>query len=565
MSESLTAASPDGTATIPAFASLTSPDGGFLAPGEDGSTLTLRPQAAPSIETIFAFQTDPEGIVRLAVPETSRYVILSGGHLALAEVDAAVAAPFVLERAGDAAHLRLATGEPIAFTSGAELVPVADGAAVEFRLVDATEFVTAVIDAHSCCGVPHAPRPADGAAAPNWNEIGHQRIVGMAIARLRTVTDVVDRGRAENLFRMFGGFGSPGWNRFVQRVNDGLYDADNKFPYNCGLWLCHFYDPQDGLALSNPPMATALEQCTYYAAKARDEYRAGRCDDAAYFLGIALHYLTDLTQPMHAANFGNMYSREWGVHPQDHRHSTFEEASDPRILRNPGPDPIVLAKPTTLEELTHNTAVTARRIFNNPMRGILLWMWEQPDWNKWRDADVDRLLAEAIPRAVKSAASFLALWTEPTAFRRAPNHVLRCAADPNLVIDLDGGSQVDGAKIQLWPRNSSDAQKWSFFRTVSPPDDAFSYFCSAVSSIRTAVIDVGQNDRAVKQQRQPRPSQGFMLSAVDSGHVQILSLLDSNTALGAENGVVRQGTQLVRQRRDRAARHQRWIVEQLPD
>jgi len=48
---------------------------------------------------------------------------------------------------------------------------------------------------------------------------------------------------------------------------------------------------------------------------------------AGYHLGLALHYVTDLSQPMHAANFIN-----WPLPPSpDWRHSGFEKVAEAKI------------------------------------------------------------------------------------------------------------------------------------------------------------------------------------------------------------------------------------------
>jgi phospholipase C len=115
------------------------------------------------------------------------------------------------------------------------------------------------------------------------------------------------------------------WN---ERIHDdfrdalclGLYDADKLPPYNDAwfsllpTWKSHFYDPDTGMNWLGETNPTAVSQgCSYYdealqAYQQGDEWRAGYC------LGLALHYLTDLTQPMHAANFTWMDSVNFGYH-----------------------------------------------------------------------------------------------------------------------------------------------------------------------------------------------------------------------------------------------------------
>jgi len=90
-------------------------------------------------------------------------------------------------------------------------------------------------------------------------------------------------------------------------VHQGLWDADNKAPYNDPVlgvptYMSHFYDPdteENYLHLRRP---TAVTQGAEYFRQALAAFWSGALDQAAYNLGLALHYVTDVGQPMHAAN-----------------------------------------------------------------------------------------------------------------------------------------------------------------------------------------------------------------------------------------------------------------------
>lgn len=108
----------------------------------------------------------------------------------------------------------------------------------------------------------------------------------------------------------------------------GLYDADDIEPYN-GPTLAlqptyswHFYDPDTGKNWLDGTLTAYTQGALFFNQAVFDYCRylgSGRQDpilygQAGYHLGLALHYLTDLTQPMHAANYTYLSSWRVGYH-----------------------------------------------------------------------------------------------------------------------------------------------------------------------------------------------------------------------------------------------------------
>ncbi|HEU5418476.1 MAG TPA: tectonin domain-containing protein [Streptosporangiaceae bacterium] len=109
----------------------------------------------------------------------------------------------------------------------------------------------------------------------------------------------------------------------------GIFDADFVAPFNnpvqvAGLfpiqipsYCSHFYDPTTGhnwFGLSEP---TALSWGSSFFGDSVRAFLDGRLDGrsgAGYKLGLALHYMTDVTQPMHAHNYTYLSSFRWGLH-----------------------------------------------------------------------------------------------------------------------------------------------------------------------------------------------------------------------------------------------------------
>ncbi|MGI0531902.1 zinc dependent phospholipase C family protein [Bacillus pfraonensis] len=96
----------------------------------------------------------------------------------------------------------------------------------------------------------------------------------------------------------------------------GLYDADYLDEFNDGGtgtigidglirggWKSHFYDPDTRKNYKEEEEPTALSQGDKYFKLAGEYFKKGDQKQAFYYLGVATHYFTDATQPMHAANF----------------------------------------------------------------------------------------------------------------------------------------------------------------------------------------------------------------------------------------------------------------------
>lgn len=109
----------------------------------------------------------------------------------------------------------------------------------------------------------------------------------------------------------------------------GLLDADFKAEYNNGrrdlpvpasnarivfagtTWESHFFDPDTRKNYEGAESPTAFTETSSHAENARRQGLASA--EGCYELGLALHYYTDLTQPMHAANF-TFKNRPVGLH-----------------------------------------------------------------------------------------------------------------------------------------------------------------------------------------------------------------------------------------------------------
>lgn len=167
-----------------------------------------------------------------------------------------------------------------------------------------------------------------------YNDATHRAIVLRTLGLLQAHS----QDPTVSIFLRFASPNSP----FTNAMFVGLRDADYKVPYIGYLYSSHFYDPETKRNFLGFG-ATALDNGRYYFDKSMklgipimektmrgEPVSHEEMANCGYYLGIAMHYLTDLMQPMHAANFANALGEDRSGAPNilDKRHTYFEEACD---------------------------------------------------------------------------------------------------------------------------------------------------------------------------------------------------------------------------------------------
>lgn len=175
------------------------------------------------------------------------------------------------------------------------------------------------------------PEPAP--ALPGWdaedvfNDLRstHLWIVNQAIWRAGSDGGPVGAWLMKLLQPGRGKIGDPMHDMMCQ----GVYDADFVAPFNnpvrvAGLspveipsYCSHFYDPATGHNWFGQSDPTALSWGSKFFGESVRAFLDDRLDGtsgAGYKLGLALHYMTDVTQPMHARNYTYLSSFRWGLH-----------------------------------------------------------------------------------------------------------------------------------------------------------------------------------------------------------------------------------------------------------
>lgn len=140
----------------------------------------------------------------------------------------------------------------------------------------------------------------------------HLWIVDRAADVLGVHTDIAAASRARNW--LLNATCKPRWQR-------GLYDADYRAKYNGGwfdltptsstaaiaasgaTWASHFYDPDTGKNYKGETKPTAKTEALRHSSNAKTFLAKADLYNGCYELGLALHFFTDLMQPMHTSNY----------------------------------------------------------------------------------------------------------------------------------------------------------------------------------------------------------------------------------------------------------------------
>jgi phospholipase C len=152
----------------------------------------------------------------------------------------------------------------------------------------------------------------DAESADDETKSTHLWIVNRAIDLLRTRTDLAQANSAVALLTS---------SDCVSRWHQGLVDADFKAAYNGGrwdvevggssaslilagaTWEAHFYDPDTGKNYKGNTSPVGYGEALNHLGQARTKLAAGDRFNGCYELGLSLHFMTDITQPMHASNY----------------------------------------------------------------------------------------------------------------------------------------------------------------------------------------------------------------------------------------------------------------------
>jgi hypothetical protein len=405
-------------------------DGRYLS--VDAGTLVAKPE--PDSFAIVATGTDQATLLSM---RSNAFVSADAdGHVFAVRTAAGPDETFTIEQQGsDGVALRSVHGGYLSVTDeddGHVTATAERAGGSETFAIEETPIGDEAGSAHSCCcGLRNvAPTDADdiGAATLIWDDRTHRKIVEIAVHRLASSPHATPESRMVTSFFQIPAIPEAVYEYLLLADYDERY-AGAKLGPNWFTYLPHFYDPTTGTNYGNGPF-TALSygrqffNLSVYHAR---HYRWGgnhisAAVAAAQYLGLALHYLTDLTQPMHAANFTNVFGefqQSSVLIPSiiDRRHSGFENYADDRVKAGYLDHTQLIASDfevaslTSVDDLLKSVATEMRDVFYRhvlaPARkkrlspGIYAGTWGQE-----ADAGLDR----SLKRAPNITARFLNFW-----------------------------------------------------------------------------------------------------------------------------------------------------------
>ncbi len=332
-------------------------------------------------------------------------------------------------------------------------------------------------------------------AEPLWDDKTHANIVKRA-------TDIIfEHHGARPAVRYLQMF----WKSkvFTDALLKGLHDADYKPEFTGPAYKYHFYHPgtrQNYVGTGENAVTMGAKYSEKAVAKgseimrklklgitpSNEEYRA-----CGYDLGVASHFITDLTQPMHSSNFANVFADRFPVpNPLEWRHSGLEGATEKLIkagylddaarfeYSDFAPDSYGSAASILVE-----AAFIANRTFEGTVRNLMPSVIES-----WKVANVKTILDASIKSVgLHSVARFLSFFA-----LQAYNTEL---VKPGRLYVLEGRDRMvatrDGEWIKMQPQRSNSPNQQFFF--ASNNDGTHRIICNADRARRWTLSNVGSN------------------------------------------------------------------------
>jgi hypothetical protein len=268
---------------------------------------------------------------------------------------------------------------------------------------------------HACCG-PSSSGPSKAL----WDDVGHRTIVEQAILCLRNPWSPTAESR--EFIRI--------WDSNTGHQSDlfkGLREADYDDTLDdkwggITYYTSHFYDPDTGNNYWGDyhwgnPGPTALQRGSEYFQASVETYLSKNLTAESTFeqLGIALHYLTDLTQPMHAANIPNIYGDHEDWPRLDWRHTRYEGCSElmaksgkwftdyPRLTA----EEMSIQGISSIGDLYKEIAKASKRVWLDYVKPI----YEKKGYNEAWGQEAWEALQKSTHMAPVGVAKFLSYWT----------------------------------------------------------------------------------------------------------------------------------------------------------
>ncbi|MGZ4107053.1 MAG: zinc dependent phospholipase C family protein [Tumebacillaceae bacterium] len=258
------------------------------------------------------------------------------------------------------------------------------------------------------------PAQASAAVSPNWAaDDPHQETQSTHLWIAHSAISIMSRNQ--------GGIVNANEIQYLQNAQyknqfeQGLYDADYLDPFNnggttIGGYKSHFYDPDTNTNYRGESSPTALTEGSKFFRNAGTYFQQGNMDKAFYFLGLATHYFTDSTQPMHAANFTAIDTSAPGFHTKFEEYA--EQIQTQYLVTDANGN--FSANLTTPEIWIQMAATNAKALFPSICNATI-----KSDYNSaavsqyyadlWRQ-EVTPGIGQSLDIAQRETAGFLHLW-----------------------------------------------------------------------------------------------------------------------------------------------------------
>ncbi len=287
-----------------------------------------------------------------------------------------------------------------------------------------------------CCDAWTRPQDVPGVL---WDDVTHERILHWAIIGMHRPEIQNDETRRLISF----------WSRaeFQQAARKGLEDADYEHPWRGNAiyvdrnnrrnsvftWHDHFYNPDTGKNYMQHTTNAVTEGRRYFNLSVQVGMRMMKMggfnaplllhQKAGHYLGVSLHFLTDLTQPMHAANFTNVYGPDGGYplpYLWDKRHSMFETYAEDLVkkgyfdnydtLHPMSHADVATADVEDANWFLHHTGKNQNTVFKQRLEKVVSDMGRTS--REWTDGEARPALQDSLLRAPKVVARYLAYWAK---------------------------------------------------------------------------------------------------------------------------------------------------------
>ncbi|MGS2751548.1 phospholipase C [Bacillus zanthoxyli] len=199
-------------------------------------------------------------------------------------------------------------------------------------------------------------------------------------------------------------------NEWRTELENGIYNADHENPYFDNFtFASHFYDPETGSTYIPLVSTQAKEAGSKYFKLAGESYKKNDMKQAFFYLGLSLHYLGDVNQPMHAANFTNL-SYPQGFHS---KYENFVDTIKDNYKVNDG-NGYWNWKGSNPGDWIHGAAVAAKKdyagIVNDTTKDWFVKAAISSEYaDKWR-AEVTPATGKRLMEAQRITAGYIQLW-----------------------------------------------------------------------------------------------------------------------------------------------------------